>query len=89
MIPMADSDSCPTCAMIQGILMAKGVSAPTAREIAYAAPVVAAEKKVKRKVGRYQKRWGLNLRRLKAKHPRTASSTLMKKAHRQTRKEMR
>jgi hypothetical protein len=75
--------------MIQGILMSKGVSPPTAREIAYAAPVVAAEKKVKRKVGLYQKKWGKRYRALRSKHPRTQRGTLMKRAHRQTRKEMR
>ncbi|HIA04069.1 MAG TPA: hypothetical protein EYN66_19590 [Myxococcales bacterium] len=75
--------------MIQGILMSKGITPAAAHEVAYAAPVVAAEKKAKRKVGQYQKKWGRNLKALKAKHPRTASGTLMKKAHRQTRKEMR
>jgi len=69
--------------------MAKGVSAPTAHEVAYAAPVVAAEKKAKRKVGQYQKVWGRKYRALRAKHPRTARGTLMKKAHRQTRKAVR
>jgi len=72
--------------MIQGILMSKGVSAPTAHEVAYAAPVRAAEKKVSRKVGKYQKVWGKKYRALRDKHPRTARGTLMKRAHRQTRK---
>lgn len=74
--------------MIQGILMSKGVSPAAAHEVAYAAPVVAAEKKAKRKVGRYQKTWGRKYRALRSKHPRTQRSTLMKKAHRQTRKEV-
>jgi len=75
--------------MIQGILMSKGISPASAHEVAYAAPVVAAEKKAKRKVGQYQKVWGRKYRALRAKHPRTARGTLMKKAHRQTRKVVR
>jgi hypothetical protein len=75
--------------MIQGILMSKGITPAAAHEVAYAAPVVAAEKKAKRKVGQYQKVWGRKYRGLRDKHPRTARGTLMKKAHRQTRKEMR
>jgi len=74
--------------MIQGILMSKGVSAPTAHEVAYAAPVIKAEKKAKRKVGKYQRMWGKKYRALRDKHPRTARGTLMKRAHRQTRKVM-
>jgi len=74
--------------MIQGILMSKGIGAAASHEVAYAAPIVAAEKKAKRKVGKYQKTWGRKYRSLRDKHPRTARGTLMKKAHRQTRKEM-
>jgi len=89
---MAHTESCATCAMIQGILMAKGVSPSTAHEVAYSAPVRSAEKRVvkkaKRKVGKYQRVFGKKLRALKAKHPRTASSTLMKRAHRETKKAM-
>jgi len=68
--------------------MSKGVSAPTAHEVAYAAPVIKAEKKAKRKVGKYQRMWGKKYRALRDKHPRTARGTLMKRAHRQTRKVM-
>jgi len=89
---MAHTESCATCAMIQGILMAKGVSPSAAHEVAYSAPVRSAEKRVvkkaKRKVGKYQRVFGKKLRALKAKHPRTASSTLMKRAHRETKKAM-
>jgi len=85
---MAHTDQCPTCAMIQGILMSRGVSPTTAHEVAYSAPVRKAEKKVKRKVGKYQKVFGKKLKALKAKHPRTAASSLMKKAHRQTKAAM-
>lgn len=44
--------------------------------------------KATRKVSAYQKRFGKNLKALKAKHPRTDIGILMKKAHRQTRREM-
>jgi len=89
---MVHTDSCPTCAMIQGILMSKGVAPAAAHDVAYSAPVRAAEKKVvkktKRKVGKYQKVFGKKLKALKAKHPRTSSSTIMKRAHRETKKAM-
>jgi len=75
--------------MIQGILMSRGVSPSTAHEVAYSRPVRKTEKKVKRKVGKYQKVFGKKLKALKAKHPRTAASSLMKKAHRQTKAAMR
>jgi len=45
-------------------------------------------KKATRKVSAYQKKFGKNLKALKAKHPRTDIGILMKKAHRQTRREM-
>jgi len=89
---MAHTDPCTTCAMIQGILMSKGVSSSTAHEVAYSAPIRSAEKRVikkaKRKVGKYQRVFGKKLKALKAKHPRTAASSLMKKAHRQTKAAM-
>jgi hypothetical protein len=85
---MAHTDQCATCAMIQGILMSRGVSPSIAHEVAYSAPVRKTEKKVKRKVGKYQKVFGKKLKALKAKHPRTAASSLMKKAHRQTKAAM-
>lgn len=44
--------------------------------------------KKKRKVSRYQKRFGFHLKQLKKKHPRTGISTLMSKAHKLTRKDM-
>jgi len=89
---MAHTEPCATCAMIQGILMAKGVSPSAAHEVAYSAPVRSVEKRVikkaKRKVGKYQKVFGKKLKALKKKHPRSAASVLMKKAHRQTKKAM-
>ena len=42
--------------------------------------------KKKRKVSKYQKLLGQNLKALKKKHPRTKVTALMKKAHRMTRK---
>lgn len=44
--------------------------------------------KKKRKVSRYQKEFGKQLKILKRKHPRTKISSLMKRAHRATRKAM-
>jgi len=44
--------------------------------------------KPKRKVGKYQKVFGKKLKALKKKHPRTAASTIMKRAHRETKKAM-
>jgi len=44
------------------------------------------EKKKKRKVSKYQKLLGKNLKALKKKHPRTKVTALMKRAHRMTRK---
>jgi hypothetical protein len=41
-----------------------------------------------RTVSKYQKRFGVHLKALKRKHPRTNISVLMKKAHRLTRKDM-
>lgn len=40
----------------------------------------------KRKVSAYQKAFGVELKKLKKKHPRTNISILMKKAHRATKK---
>ena len=44
--------------------------------------------KKKRKVSKYQKEFGKQLKKLKLKHPRTKISQLMKRAHRATRKVM-
>lgn len=45
-------------------------------------------KKKKRKVSKYQKEFGKQLKKLKAKHPRTKITRLMKRAHTATRKAM-
>jgi len=44
--------------------------------------------KQKRKISKYQQRFGVHLKRLKRAHPRTNISVLMKKAHRATKREM-
>jgi len=74
--------------MIQGILMSRGVTSTTAHEVAYSKPVRKTVKKAKRKVGQYQRVFGKKLKALKKKHPRTAASSLMKRAHRETKKAM-
>jgi hypothetical protein len=68
--------------------MSRGVTPAAAHDVAYSRPVRKAEKKVKRKVGKYQKVFGKKLKALKRKHPRTAASTIMKRAHRETKKAM-
>jgi len=85
---MAHTEPCVTCAAIEGILIGRGLSRSTAHEVAYSKPVRKTAKKAKRKVGKYQKVFGKKLRALKAKHPRTAASTLMKRAHRETKRAM-
>jgi len=72
----------------RGILIGRGLSQSTAHEVAYSKPVRKTAKKVKRKVGKYQRVFGKKLKALKRKHPRSAASVLMKKAHRQTRAAM-
>ena len=44
--------------------------------------------KVKRKVSKYQREFGRNLKRLKKKHPRTNISTLMKRSHTATKRSL-
>jgi len=44
--------------------------------------------KKKRKVSKYQKRFGVHLKKLKKAHPRTNISTLMKRAHRLTKRDL-
>ena len=55
-------------------------------------PVAAADRIVKnkkRKVSKYQKTFGKNLKALKRKHPRTQAKTLMKRAHSMTKRQLR
>jgi hypothetical protein len=58
-----------------------------ARSMIPSTPIPGSPKpKAKRRVGAYQKQFGKELKALKKKHPRTAQSTLMKRAHRNTKK---
>jgi len=82
---------CATCDIIRGLLLASGrVNEATADSIAYSAPVqklnTEVTKKVKRKVSKYQKEFGKQLKKLKKAHPRTKAQNLMKRAHRATKK---
>ena len=90
------------CGVMEKALVGEGVDPVLAKELSQRAcqPVVkkgtrAVIKKGKqaarsgaRKAGAYQKEWGRRLKALKKKHPRTAVGTLMKRAHRETRKAM-
>ena len=90
------------CGVMEKALIAEGVAPALALTLAQRAcqPVVkagtrkaiagakSAGGKAKRKVGSYQRRFGRELKALKAKHPRTKAGTLMKRAHRITRKAM-
>ena len=51
-------------------------------------PDLPVPKKKKRKVSKYQKEFGKQLKMLKVKHPRTPVTRLMKRAHTKTRKAM-
>jgi len=70
--------------------MASGVSEGIADTISYSAPIQKAEaavkRKVKKKVSKYQREFGRQLKNLKLKHPRTAITNLMKKAHSATKR---
>jgi hypothetical protein len=76
--------------MIRGLLMASGVSEGVADTVAYSPPVKRAEAAVKRKVkktaSKYQREFGRQLKKLKAKHPKTLAKNLMKRAHRATKR---
>lgn len=80
--------ACQTCDMIRGLLMAQGLSNDVAAPIAaLAAPVEAiVVKKAKRKVSKYSKQFGKEMKKLIAKHPRSGVTKLMKRAHTATRK---
>lgn len=51
-------------------------------------PKLQRKTKKKRTVSKYQKAFGKHLKALKKKHPRTNVSSLMKKAHKLTKKEL-
>lgn len=54
------AEDCPTCALMRGILLGKGVSLGTAQEVAYSAPVrrgaTAANKRLGRALKKVNKR---------------------------------
>ena len=84
---------CATCDIIRGLLLASGrVPEGVADMIADSPPVEELNrvvvKKAKRKVSKYQKRFGQELKKLKRKHPRTKVQNLMKRAHRETKKRL-
>ena len=74
----------------------RGITSPGRRTIARSGqfsranilPRVATPVKKKRKVSKYQKEFGKQLKKLVAKHPRTKITRLMKRAHSATRKAM-
>ena len=55
----------------------------TTEVVAVAAPVA---KKARKKISKYNRECGRQLRKLKAKHKRTKVKDLMKKAHKETKK---
>lgn len=65
-----------------------GPRRPEARRTRSVRPMAPSKAKKKRKVSKYQRAFGKNLKKLKKAHPRTAIGTLMKRAHRMTRKEL-
>jgi hypothetical protein len=82
--------TCPTCRAIQAILMAGGLPPAEADAIASTPTVRSLDKKarkvVKRKATAYQKEFGRQLKKLKAAHPRTPVTRLMKRAHSATKR---
>jgi len=75
--------------MIRGLLMSNMPGAvenvrDTIQTVESIAPRTT--KKVKKKVSKYSRQLGIELKRLKRKHPRTRISSLMKRAHRATKK---
>lgn len=86
------AEGCPTCAMMRGILMGASPGAvkvyDNAKDIVETMESIAPSttKKAKRKVSRYGRELGRQLKALKRKHPRTRVSSLMKRAHKATRR---
>jgi hypothetical protein len=69
--------------------MAKSAAAPRRRSRrAFTAAQIASVAPKKRKVSAYQKRFGVELKRLIKAHPRTPRTRLMKRAHTATKKAM-
>lgn len=63
------------------------VAAAMTRGLQIAEPIL--KKKAKRRVSKYQREFGKQLKKLKRKHPRTPVTKLMKRAHSATKKIMR
>lgn len=93
MILMADAE-CPTCVLLKALLTTVGVNPTVGQQIAYSEPVMKADmravtavkKKARKKVSKYQREFGKQLKKLKMKHPKTKVGTLMKRAHKLTKK---
>ena len=82
--------ACPTCALLKALLTSVGVEPQLSSGIAYSPVVQQVEQTVKRKarkkVSKYHREFGKQLKKLKKKHPRTKVQNLMKKAHSATKK---
>ena len=86
------------CSVMERALVAEGISPTIARTLAERAcmPVAGAvtlsvasgTRKVRKKVSKYSRELGRQLKALKKKHPRTAIKDLMKRAHRATKRAM-
>ena len=84
------------CNVIERALVAEGISPEVARTLAQRAcmPVAGAgvavaaagARKARKKVSKYSRELGRQLKALKKKHPRTAVKDLMKRAHRATKR---
>ena len=58
------AEDCPTCALMRGILLGKGVSLGTAQEVAYSAPVRRVDRKGRRGATAANKRLGRALKKV-------------------------
>lgn len=83
----SDGVNCPWCGQAHGQKDAgRGGRTASQRALLRSAHAAAGAPKRKRKVSAYQKRFGVELKRLKKKHPRTPVTRLMKRAHTATKK---
>ena len=77
---------CPTCILLKAALDSLGVGASEQIVDAVKPTLMKTEAKVKGKVSRYNREYKKQFSALKKKHPRTAFPTLVKKAHKNTKK---
>jgi len=77
---------CPTCILLKAALDSLGVGGSTEIVEAVKPTLMKTEAKVKGKVSRYNREYKKQFAALKKKHPRTAFPTLVKRAHRATKK---